>query len=825
VKAQLRFAAGHLVWNRLGQVWAVYRAAPVGSVHATHHRRLEMFEQLRPALMRLPGESMLLSVGEPIDPLSVVASVLPDAAGALGRKLIALSEEHLGARRLMRRTHFVALRVDMSNAGWKAALAAAVDGVSESFGAGWSPSPATVRRVAGEAERLAAQLGSIRLTPCTTGELRWLATRVLSRDVPFDASWEPRAGRSAASLYGPHGEVRFVEGGDRRDEGRGRVGRYVRCDSDGCSIYHTCLVLAEMPMRWTFPGGAELLAYLESAAEAGGDGDVIEADVCVRIRRSANPEALRKVRRKRSKLAWQRGEYAGNITGVPGSLGSSSALLDDMQTALEANRAEPELRCTVIVHLADGSLPRLDRHATALQAQFEPANFGLVRPIGDQLRLLSMMTPGSATTPPANDFAQHLLARDLAACLPLCGGGVGDDRGGLLGTLLDTGRNQPVMIDPGRGPASQQSGNIAAVGGLGSGKSVTAKRLIETVVADGGQVITIDRTEAGEYVRYADALASCGVSTQVIRLGADTGVCLDPLRVFSGAERITVAVGFLAQLCAVETGSLEATTLAEAVESVAARPQPALSAVVDELAARGRRDAPEATVLARKLGRYQRLDAVGQAAFGAGDPLDMSASFVVVSAAGLDLVSRDVLTNEHLARRMLDAQVAAQALLYLVAAIARRSTFASPCFAAALLDEFWVFQASPYGQALVTEWCRDGRKHNAAVWLFTQHPADLPSELRDLVGMRMAFRQSSRAAAVAALEFLELADDQLADRLSRTDPNMGGFAPGMCVLCDLDRRVGTVQVHQSLHPALRGAADTTPRARPESPAALDEPRR
>ena len=326
--------------------------------------------------------------------------------------------------------------------------------------------------------------------------------------------------------------------------------------------------------------------------------------------------------------------------------------------------------------------------------------------------------------------------------------------------------------------------------------------------------ITIDRTEAGEYVRFADALAACGVSTQVIRLGVDTGVCLDPLRVFSGDERISISVGFLSQLCAVETGSLEATTLAEAVEAVAARPGSNLSAVIDELAERGRADAPEATVLARKLGRYKRLDSLGQAAFGAGTPLDMTASFVVVSAAGLDLVSRDVLTNEHLARKMLDAQVAAQALLYLVAAIARRSTFGSPRFAAALLDEFWVFQASPYGQALVTEWCRDGRKHNAAVWLFTQHPDDLPpGELRDLLGVRMAFRQSSQAAAVAALGFLELADDELAERLSRSDVAMGGFGPGMCVLSDLDRRVATIQVHQSLHPALREAASTTPTGR------------
>ena len=169
MKAPIRFVTGQLVWNRSGQVWAIYRAEPVGGIHATHQRRLEMFERLRPALMRLPTESMLLSVGEPIDPVSVLASFLPSAAGPLGRNLVRRTEEYLTGRRLMRRAHFVALRVDRVTGGWKASIAAAVDGVSESFGAGWTPSPAVVQRAAEEARRLAAQLGGITLTPSLRG--------------------------------------------------------------------------------------------------------------------------------------------------------------------------------------------------------------------------------------------------------------------------------------------------------------------------------------------------------------------------------------------------------------------------------------------------------------------------------------------------------------------------------------------------------------------------------------------------------------------------------------------------------------------------------
>jgi hypothetical protein len=670
-----------------------------------------------------------------------------------------------------------------------------------------------VQRWRDRAQAVVAQLGSVRLTPVTPGRVRWLAARLVGRcdDVTFDADWEPRDGRTA-SLFGPYREVRFVEGGDKRDAGRGVVGRYVRVEAAGSTSYHACLVMSEMPSTWTFPAAGGVLAGLESAAEAATDGEVIEADVCVRIRRISNTDAVKQVRRKRSKLAWQRGEYAGNVTGVPGSVGSSLAALSELEAALEANRAEPELQCTTIVHLADRSLERLERHATALQAQLEPANYGLVRPLGEQLRLLAMMLPGSPTTAPAADFRQHLLARDLASCLPLCGGGVGDDRGGLFGSLLDSGLSDPVLLDPSRGPRENRSGNLAGVGGLGGGKSVAAKRLIETVIADGGQVITIDRGH--EYVRFAEALAKLGVSTQVIRLGVDTGVCLDPLRVFRDTERVSVTVGFLAQLCAADAGSLEATTLAEAVETVAARRDARLVDVIDELNHRGQQDAPEAVVLARKLGRYARMDRVGQVTFGDGDPLDLTASFVVISAAGLDLVPREVLENEHLSRRMLDSQVAAQALLFLTAAVARRSTFADPSrFAVALLDEWWGLKGSPHGEALVNDWLRTSRKYNAAVWLFSQDAGDIDAEVRGFLGLRLVFRQNSSSAARAALELLELdATDDLVRRLCSQNPTDGGFASGMCLFSDVTGRIGHVQVHQALHPVLREAADTRPPA-------------
>ena len=100
------------------------------------------------------------------------------------------------------------------------------------------------------------------------------------------------------------------------------------------------------------------------------------------------------------------------------------------------------------------------------------------------------------------------------------------------------------------------------------------------------------------------------------------------------------------------------------------------------------------------------------------------------------------------------------------------------------------------------------------MWLFSQHPDDLAdSTIREFLGMRMVFRQQSLAAARAALQFLEADDDDLAHRLCESDVDTGsGFGSGTCLFRDLAGRVGLVQVHRSLHPVLRAAAETTPGA-------------
>ena len=406
MRPPIRAMVGNLVWNRAGQVWAVYAVDPVGAMHQSHGQRIKVFNRLRSAFMRLPTEAHLLSIGETIDPFDVLTATLPadGRLSTLGRDLQERYEGYLTSQRSVRRTHYVALLLDrVGTSEWRTQFDAGLASVTETLGATTMPSPKAVKRCEARACEMAAKCGSLRLQAVTAGRVRWLSARLLARgvdDVMFDDSWEPRTGAATTSLTGPFQEVRFLEGGSGDDEGRSRLGRYVRCDTGHGSGFHTCLVLSDMPTNWTFPGDGELLAELESAAEETARGDVIEADISIRIKRIENAKARKKTKGKRTTLVHQRGEYAGSATGAPGSLDSASASLHDLEEALDRNKAEPELECTVIVHLADSSLARLERHAESLQSQFEPANYGLVRPIGDQMKLLAMMwPPNSAATP------------------------------------------------------------------------------------------------------------------------------------------------------------------------------------------------------------------------------------------------------------------------------------------------------------------------------------------------------------------------------------------------------------------------------------------
>lgn len=824
MKPPARGIVGHLVWSADGGVWAVWSVKPFPHAHTSAGDKLAVHSRIRGLLVTLPADSMLLSISERLDPFDVVdrmAEGIDLDRQPPWRAVCEASAEWLAELPLRRRLYYVVAALPSARRPFFEVMRDAVADVSLSFGIGPSAIPrdeVDLRRR--QARELEIRLGQhMPLRPVTAGEVCWLYARALRREADepsYDQAWEPPpTGRpgdgdgpdpTLRERWRPRGVLAHLtdaivrEGGTADDEDRPRHRRYVRIDGPGGTTYQTVLALADMPHYFRFPGGGG--EWLYHADQVG-----FPVDWCVRARSVKNADAQTKVRRKHRDLIGQIDEYDGELTGAPPQLAEAIAAIDEERSQLGANPGEPELQATILMSIAAPTLAELEGRASALTAMFEPQEYGLARPTGGQAALIRSMLPGTAPAPVCRDYTQFMLARDLAAGSPFCGSDVGDPTGLLLGISLDGGNGTPVLFDPAYGPQANASPSLAAVGRLGSGKSFFLKRLCWDTIARGGQVVTIDRTQSGEYVKFAGAVTG---KVQVVRLEAGADVRLDPMRTFAGDERVTVTLGFLSLLAGCSAHTEEGAALAEAVDAVAGRPDACLADVVEELARMGASvDNPDlpARGLARRLMHYRRSP-VGQIAFGEGEPMSLDADFIVFWAPHLALPDRETLANENSARMMLPEQVLGQALLYLVAAVGRRVVFHDPSrFAAALYDEAWALLASPHGQNLLIEGVRDGRKHNGAIWLASQHPNDFAiNELEDLLGARFVFRQAHRAIP-AALRFLGVTDSvDAAVTLEQ------GLRTGVCLYRDVRDRVGLIQVLPPTVPEIDHVFDTAPLA-------------
>ncbi|MGI8873361.1 MAG: ATP-binding protein [Egibacteraceae bacterium] len=823
-----RAIAGHFVWSREGSVWAVYGVEPAAYPYLPGAEKLRLHARLRAAFMVLPPDSMLLSVCRRIDPGEVVQRMVDgiDLGGCPAwRDEAASTLEDLLAVPLYDRRHYLAVR--LADRGLRSALtslAAARTAVAEHFAVPAAP----VHRRDLDARRRQAELFEARITGILplrrvgSGELRWLYARAVRRGVhePYlDEDWGSRerviGDGDAARVAGPAlqalGDAVFYEGGSHDDVDRPAHRRYLRVDTLAGTGYQTLLAVADMPREFTFPGGAgEWFRKLDHVD--------FPVDWCARVTAVANQDAQLKARKQARQLAGQFEQYDGETSGAPQDLAEAARGVDEERAELAGNKGEPELQTTLLFAVGANTLADLEARAEQLQSLFIPADYGLARPTGGQLALFSGMLPGSPMPAVARDYTQYLLPRDLAAGAPFAGHSVGDPRGMLLGVSLDAGgvdrdgniaNFTPVLFDPAYGPSVNRSGSIGVAGNLGSGKSYFNKRCMHAVLARGGQVVTLDRTDLGEYVAFAEvAPAPC----QVVRLAAESSVCLDPLQVFRGDDRVTFTIGFLTLLTQVSPSDLEGALLAEAVRTVAERPGGTLRDVVAELEAAADSD-PDARVVARKLANYARNRLAGLAFDTDGrDLLTLDADYIVFHTPGLSLPRREELLNEHLARQLLPEQLFSQALLYLVAAIARKVAFDDASrFGIVALDEVWALTSSMQGRQLILDLIRDGRKHNAAVWLLSQHADDLgDDQLAHLLGSRFVFRQDA-GAVPAAVRFLGIESSPAVTELL-DGGSEAGLQSGQCLYRDGRGRVGHILVLPA-GPQLDAAFNTNPAAR------------
>ena len=807
--------AGNVMVGADHSMWMVLSVSPHSFGHlADPELRIEAVRAVEQLVASLSQRRWrIVSVMEETDPAEVAAQMAAAADTPSWQVEIDAETQRLNGLPLTRRSFFV--MVDIGDARpprgrgqWLARVRVAT-GFAPPARATWIDHDTAA---AATAAAIAQAPRSMALRPATPSEV----VRVLSRvpgaapdvggpeaDFAHLMSTRPCPGAAEVGAGVVEGASAWRLGQAEWTEPRRGIA-VARADTG--SVAHMSAVVSLLPDRWLSPGGGELLWRLDALAESW--------DWVMDVTVVPPAVATAKARNLSRQLANQAAEYEREPSGPPPDLAIAADQIEDQRRRLAARSDAAEYQVTVVLATQmrlrgdelDDDEERVMRER--LQRARSMAGFvgvRLVAPAGDQVIARRLWCPhrcGGVRL--VADYRQYLLADAVAGLGPLLQSGIGDPQGAVLGVVDERGSFEPVLFDPALGPKAVTVGGaprspaVGIVGRPGSGKSVFTKRCVWTAAAGGGQVVIIDRSETGEYVHFAQALsiASPTLRVELIDVTDPDGPGIDPMRVGLGAK---VSADATVRLLSVVAGLDPRGPIAVRLQLTAGRMASSPMADVVAAAAEGAAAEDAATwsalaALVQVLGE----DTIGSALF---DPrrraADLSANIVVLWAPLLSLTE----TPES------PADIAASAAVVGMMLVARGLIFKDPGrFAALVMDEAWSQLKDPRALGIVVEALRDGRKHNAAVWLASQSPSDFTGrpEVAELLGYVALFEVGATAVNEACA-------------VAGVDPEVAGDAirsldTGTMLWRDVYGRVGLVDVFLPAHPGIAAAADTTPTA-------------
>lgn len=834
-RAPFRALVGNLAWTHDGAVWAVWRVDPTPYRYAASGDKVAYGRLIANLLRSLSGEPLLLSLCARLEPDPGPT----DPAHPVGREITDGYLRLLSEYDLRERTYWLALPLPHTS-GWTSVAsvgAAAATLVARGFGlVPPLPRPSEVARRTEQATRVAR--GVPGLSPATPEEILWTHRRAprLGTDGEPTLARARQGRRAAATVRGDRlrspsfaglGEVHVDEGGrtDRDGPHNPFQHRYLRVTTpDAGTSYQAFLVLADLPENWRFPGGEWLAALHEDIP--------FPVDWAVRATVNAGTEAKRKVTRKRRQIGEQLGEFrAGEnedpaeVDALPSWVAAGQRQLAYEQAALDAHSAEVEYEVGVVLGVWGADLDECEEKAEMLRTGFSD-ELAAVRPTGDQLGCYAAMLPGLAPPRVVGDYTQYLLAGDLAKAVPFVGAPLGDRTGQVLGLGVDAGTVAPVRTHLTGWAARDISASMGLFAELGAGKSVTLKKLLADVAAEGARTIGWDRTRTREQVTFLSAVFG-DASVQAVDLGAPVSFSLDPLRVLQPPAAAQAAEVFISQLLGVDATSERGTVLAETLEKVVAGGDPTMPRVTAELL--NRSGEPAAVELGRQLQAASRRAGTGVVFDASLPPLDLSADHIVFATHGMALPKIHELRNDRQLEQLPFAARFGRAVLTLTAVLAKSIAFEDSRFVLVHADEcYWLTregEGSP-GYDTTLELIRDGRKNNAGLLLAGHDPDDTGDEtLLGLLSAVFLGRQRNRTLATRYVRAIGVSDDALAERLVTTvtddlsplnhvDPATGDMIvdPGREgeFVARVHNRIGKVKVLIPPVPRVERAIRTTP---------------
>lgn len=832
MRAPARAIAGHLMWTRGGAVWAVWqlRALPYG--YRPDRDKAEA-RALHQALLRaLPGESLLLGVCAGLDAAAVVERMIagidleqcPDWAAECEATLDTLDEIGPGLR-----VFFLAVPLG-DGRGRERVLGpvrAATADVRDMLSLPRAGIPTEEHRHRFEqARKIAAAIPSpFAPRPASVAQLIWLSLHAQQRglfadlDLPDPGATDDVAADLLTPTSGAALAPALLDEGGQTDLSRGQLRgwnpaarRYLKVDQPNrpgelAASYQALLVLTDVPSGGMVFPGSEFIGRIDEGG--------LEVDWAMRLHVRSSDEVASKNRRALVNLNEQYGQREGELSHGLSTLDRAAADLSEYVAALETDKLEVEVQVTTIFCVAAADPTAATDLASRFAEYLGSAGYKLAQPLGYQEDLWWAMTPGTPSGRVVREFAQITTSRALSAAVPLASTELGDNAGSLLGVNISTGRPGVVLHDIAGASARDVSGSLAIAGELGVGKSVALKKLAGDVVDRGGLVVIPDRTQQGEWARWARSI------TQAIVIDlADPDVSLDPLRLFGPKIGSRVTQSFLTPLLNIAPTSDRGVLLSDVLDPayLASHDVDSLGGLLDHLGSGC--ELHGAVDLSRTMNVFARRD-FGRAIFDASlPPLQADVPAIVIRTHTLELPSASELEHEHLFRQLRLEKVFGRAMYALIAALARQLCFADPgVIGAFCVDEAHHLTSSPEGEREIIDFVRDGRKHAAAVLLGSHDPeVDFGSEtLRGLIPTRILMRHRDRTLAKRGLKWLDLDpdDEGLVEMLTTgTSPVGPAGVPehrrGEAFLRDSSGNIGRVKVLAPAVAARREAVLTTP---------------
>lgn len=814
----------NLRFTTSGTVWADFLLSGV-SYGLRPDKEKATVRQMHQALFRsLGGEALLLGLTSGKDPEQLVAKMMegvdpaecPDWVAECEATLASLDDIHPGQR-----IYWLSLPLASSTpwAGAGAVVRTSLGQMRSQLGMPRnSPSAKLVDELVLKAAKAVESVpAGFRVRPATAAQMVWLHQHMLDRglfqdwDLPSSVSDEvtPAVVRSKAGTAMV--EPLLDEGGqtDLEKVERAKINpfrrRYLKVQDqagDGLASYQSLLVIGNVPDRgMPFPDG-ELIGRIDESG--------ISTDWAIRLHVRSSAEVMVDNKRALNAMNEQLRQRDGELSHSVSALDGYASLQAEYAAIFEADKLEVEVQATMILCVSGPDAESATVQSKALADWISQWGYRAVAPLGQQGTMWWAMVPGMPASSFVREYAQITTSTDLAALCPLATVEVGDAKGSILalnighGPMLAAGMPcgpaQVVFHDPDGATDRNESGSIAVSGDLGAGKSVTLKKVAGDVLDRGGRVIVPDRTEMGEWAKWARSITRSKIVDVV-----DPSWSLDPLRLFGAGVGSRMTQSLLGPLLNVSPTSDEGMLLADALDPtyLERHSVDSMGALVAHLGS-DRCDLPSAKAVARKLNVFAR-QSLCRVIFDADlPPIQLSDRAVVILTHSLELPTNEELNTEHLFAQLSVEKIFGRALYAFIAVLAERVCFEdADTLAAFVVDEAHFVTSSSEGVRVVTRFVRDGRKHRAVVALGSQDAIeDFPSEvLRGLIPTRLLMRHTDKRLAQRGLEWLGLdaEDDRLIDLITKdTSPKLGDEVPlwrrGEALMRDAAGNIGRVKV-------------------------------